>query len=354
MAKNEEIFIERKKRWKIVILFLSFLLIISLLTSSIIGFARISPIDVAVILLSRIPFLNSYMPTLPENIETIILLIRLPRVFAGAVVGSGLAVAGAVFQAIFRNPMADPYIIGSSSGAALGATLAIALGFTYTLLGFSAISLFAFIGTLLAVFLVYNIARVGGKVPIGTLLLSGIAVSIFLSALVTLIQLTYGERLHVMVLWLIGGFAYVEWSEVLISLPLVVVSSILLILYSRQLNIILLGEESAQNLGIDVQSLRKKLLTLASLATASSVAISGLIGFVGLIVPHITRILVGPDHRILLPSSMLLGAVFLIACDSLARVIVIPGELPVGIITATTGAPFFIYLLKKRKEEYAI
>jgi len=206
--------------------------------------------------------------------------------------------------------------------------------------------------------LVYSISRVGSRVPITTLLLCGIAVNFFLYAIVALIEVLAGDELTNIVFWLIGGFSNVLWFDIFSVMPIILVGITLSYFYARDLNLLALGEENAQHLGVNVERVKKVLLILASLVTASAVSICGLIGFVGLMVPHITRLVIGPDHRILFPASAIVGAIFLVICDSVARVIATPFastlELPVGIITMLTGAPFFILLFKKKKESYAL
>jgi len=218
----------------------------------------------------------------------------------------------------------------------------------------STVPISAFAGSLIAVFVVYNVSRVGSRVPVTTLLLSGIAVSIFLSAIVAVLQVIAGEKLHIIVFWLMGGFSYVEWKDVWAVLPLICLGTVIIYFYARDLNILALGEETAQQLGVDVEKVKKLLLVFGSLVTAAAVSISGLIAFIGLVIPHITRIMIGPDHRVLLPTSIIVGASFLVICDAVARVTVSPVELPVGVITALSGGPFFVYLLRKKKESYAI
>jgi iron complex transport system permease protein len=321
-----------------------------------VGFAQIPFSTVLSILAKRVPLLNNLVDS--SNIsyvdEAIIIQIRMPRVLAGALAGAALAAAGVVFQGIFKNPMADPYVLGISAGAAVGASLAIVLGIGFMFLGVSTVPILAFAGSLIAVFIVYNISRVGSRVPVTTLLLSGIAVSIFLSAIVAILQVIAGGRLHVVVFWLMGGLSYVEWKDIWATLPLICIGTAATYFYARDLNILTLGEETAQHLGVDIEKVKKLLLIFGSLVTAATVSISGLIGFIGLIIPHITRIVIGPDHRILLPTSIIVGASFLVICDALARVIVSPVELPVGVITALSGGPFFIYLLRRKKESYAV
>lgn len=315
-----------------------------------VGAVFIHPFEVLMITWRHIPVLGHYIDTdLPATYDTIIFTIRFPRVLLAALVGSGLALAGATFQGLFRNPMADPYVIGVSSGAALGAVTAILL---LTPLGASflvGIPGFAFIFAVLTVFLVYSLARVGGKVPVMTLLLAGIAVNSLFSALVSLCMFFSGNKLHQVVFWLMGGFSGRGWDYILIFLPYGILGSIVIFLYARELNAMLLGEEPAQHLGVEVEKVKLYLVGAAALLTGACVSVSGLIGFVGLVIPHIVRILIGPDHRILLPAVMLTGAVFLVVADVLARVVIAPEEMPVGIVTALVGGPFFIFLLRRHK-----
>jgi iron complex transport system permease protein len=277
--------------------------------------------------------------------EQIVMQIRLPRILLGAVVGCSLAAAGTIMQGIFRNPMADPSIIGVSSGAAAGAVGFIVVGASLPFgLGLRAA---AFAGALLSAFGVYLIATENGRTPVATLLLAGVAVQTFLGAVVSFLLLNAGESIRRALFWLMGHLKGASWPEVWSSLVLVVVPFALLLVYARDLNVMLLGEEDAQSLGIDVERTKRILLALASLTTAAGVAVTGVIGFVGLIVPHVMRLLVGPDHRVLLPTSALAGASFLVATDTLARSGT--AEIPVGIVTAALGAPFFLYLLRQRE-----
>jgi len=349
-------YFERVFRWKLITAILVVALMLSIVFSLNVGFAQIPFPTVMRILVGKMPLLGNLVDSTNVSLveEMIIIQIRMPRILAGALVGAALAAAGVVYQGIFMNAMADPYVLGVSAGAAVGASLAIVLGVGFTFLGLSTVPILAFAGSLMAVFVVYNVSRVGSKVPVTTLLLSGIAVSIFLSAIVAVLQVIAGERLHVVVFWLMGGFSYVEWKDVLAVLPLVCIGAVAAYFYARDLNILSLGEETAQHLGVDVERVKQLLLIFGSLITAAAVSISGLIGFIGLIIPHMTRILVGPDHRILLPTSIIAGATFLVICDAVARVVVSPVELPVGVITALSGGPFFVYLLRKKKGIYAL
>jgi iron complex transport system permease protein len=278
-----------------------------------------------------------------DTSETIVREIRLPRIVLGAVVGFALASAGAVMQGFFRNPMADPSILGVSSGAAVGAVATIALSVSGPL----GLQTAAFLGAVLAAFAVYLLATESGHTPVATLLLAGIAVQTFLGAIISYLLLHAGESLEQAVLWLMGHLHNSTWAEVEVTLPVAVVSFLVLLAYARDLNVLLLGEEDAHALGIEVERTKRVLLALSSVVTAAAVAVAGVIGFVGLVVPHMMRLLVGPDHRVLLPTSALAGGAFLVASDTLARSG--PGELPVGIVTAAVGAPFFLYLLRTRE-----
>ena len=323
---------------------------LSVILCTTIGPAGIGFTDVLTMLLRRIPWLASLIPRgdWPENYETIVFQMRLARVILAALVGAGLAASGVVLQGLFSNPMADPYILGISQGAALGATAAMLSGVGLQALGIYAVPLIAFGAGLATSIMVYNLAKVGSRVQMSTLLLAGIAVGFFLSAITSYLMITNGQNVHMILFWMIGGFAGRGWDHIKVLLPYFIVGYTLMHIYARKLNVILLGEEPAQHLGIDVEKMKKVLLVAATLTTASAVSVSGVIAFVGLIVPHAVRLMVGPDHRILLPTSALAGAIFLIVADALARTAAAPEEIPVGIITALCGGPFFIYLLRKK------
>lgn len=295
------------------------------------------------------------LPAAPGTLEsalnqTIILKLRLPRVLMAALVGASLAVAGATFQALFRNPMADPYVIGVSSGASLGATVAMLLALNFQFLGVGAVPVLAFAGALGTVLIVYRLGRVGDSVSLLTLLLAGIAVGSFLSAVVSLLVYFADQRLHQVIFWLMGGFDGASWSYVRLAFPYFILGIAVIVLHARELNALLLGEEVAGHLGVEVERAKRWLLAGAALLTATAVSTSGMIGFVGLIVPHALRMLGGPDHRFLLPASAIAGAALMVAADTLARTVIAPTELPVGLITALSGGPFFIYILRNRKK----
>lgn len=283
--------------------------------------------------------------------HTIIWQIRFPRALLGFLIGASLAAAGAAFQGLLQNPLADPYTIGVSSGAALGATAAILLlpaGASSQLF----IPLFGFLGALVALFSVYQLGRVGGRLPVVTVLLAGVVISSFFSAMISLSMLFAGEQMRSIFFWLVGGLGMKGWSYVGLIVPYLLLGLTVLIFLSRDLNLILLGEEEALSLGVEVERVKKIVLVAASLLTAGAVSVSGMIGFVGLIVPHAMRILIGPDHRLLFPAAVFGGGIFLVAADTFARTVLSPVELPVGIITAFIGAPFFMYLLRRHRSKY--
>ena len=260
-----------------------------------------------------------------------------------SLLGFALAAAGTVMQGFFRNPMADPSIVGVSSGAAVGAVATIALGLSLPF----GIQGAAFVGALVAAFAVYLVATEDGRTPVATLLLAGVAVQTFLGAVVSYLLLHAGESIEQALFWLMGRLHTATWTDVEATLPVATLCFVVLLAYARDLNVLLLGEEDAHTLGIEVERTKRVLLAVSSVATAAAVAVAGVIGFVGLIVPHMLRLVVGPDHRVLLPTSAIAGGAFLVATDTLARVG--PAELPVGIVTAALGAPFFLYLLVTRE-----
>jgi iron complex transport system permease protein len=317
------------------------------LVAVVLASATLGPVGIRYEVVARVILdaLPSFSFAVPETAATIVMEIRLPRIALAAVVGFALGASGTVMQGFFRNPMADPSIIGVSTGAATGAVawivLPISLPFALGLQGA------AFAGALIAAFGVYLIATENGRTPVATLLLAGVAIQTFLGAVISYLLINAGESLERVTYWLMGHLHNAGWSDVTTTLPVALVVFAVLAAYTRDLNVLLLGENEAHSLGIEVERSKRVLLALSSVLTAGAVAVSGVIGFVGLIVPHVMRLLVGPDHRILLPTSALAGSVFLVAADTLARSG--PAELPVGIVTAAVGAPFFLYLLRRRE-----
>jgi iron complex transport system permease protein len=287
-----------------------------------------------------------------EEQEVILLTLRLPRAVAAGCVGAALAVAGALFQGLLRNPLADPYVVGTSGGAALGAVLGMLLG---ARLGFAAVPACAFAGALLATLLVISLAGTAGRLPVVSVLLAGFVVSSLLAYVVSFL-LVISERLQLQLpqvySWLLGGVAVTGWSQVAVVGPLVCAGLLASAGLARSLNAFSLGEEGAARVGVEVEREKKRILVLGALLSGAAVSLSGLVGFVGLIIPHLVRLLCGPDHRLLLPASALAGAAFLILADLLARTLLAPAELPIGILTAFLGGPFFLWLLRRTRREY--
>jgi len=282
---------------------------------------------------------------------TIIFDVRLPHTILVALTGAALAGSGAAYQGLFRNPLADPYLIGVASGAGLGAVLVLSQSWPSTPLGFYAIPAAAFLGALLAVSVVLAIARIGKTVPVTTMILAGIAVSSFATALSSFVMLYSENELRRAIAWLLGGASLSGWQPVLAALPYIAVGLGVLLISGHQLNVLQLGEEQAQQLGLPVERIKFVLIAAASLAAAAAVAFSGMIGFIGLIVPHALRLVWGGDYRRLLPLSILGGAAVLLLADLLARSVFAPQVLPVGILTALAGVPFFLWLLRRARAQ---
>ncbi|OPY31390.1 MAG: Cobalamin import system permease protein BtuC [Methanomassiliicoccales archaeon PtaU1.Bin124] len=301
-----------------------------------------------------LPFFDALQALFGYGSETNIIIVQkmnMPRVLMAILVGAGLGIAGAVMQAVFRNPMASPFILGLSSGAALGAAIGMSITISFIPM-MLLVPLLAFISCMATLFLVYSISHVGGRVPTETLLLAGIAVGSFLSALVSLLTYLAGDQLQGIVYWTMGNMSNASWDNVLIVAPLMFAGCLLMLSCARDLNAMMLGDAHALDLGVEVKKVRLQLLIASALVTAAAVAFVGVIGFIGLVVPHILRIAMGPDNRALLPASIIGGAAFLLMCDYISRVIAPSiGVLPVGIITALIGAPYFIYLLRRRRSE---
>jgi iron complex transport system permease protein len=275
--------------------------------------------------------------------QTILWQIRLPRVLLGVTVGGGLGIAGAVFQALLRNPLAEPYVLGISSGGTLGAVAVMTLLAGGVLLT----PLASFAGAACVMVLVYGLASRRGRLDPYTLLLAGVMVGAFFNALVLLTVALAARDMRYAFLWLMGNLSGAGMDALAVVGPLVLLGAVLLVFQARKLNLIATGEESALQLGVDVPRLKRTGYLLASLLTGLVVSVSGVVGFVGLIIPHTCRLLFGPDHRLLLPASVLTGASFLVLADLLARTLLAPSEIPVGVVTAAVGAPFFLYLLRR-------
>lgn len=288
-----------------------------------------------------------------DNVDAqIVFLARLPRVILASLTGATLAVTGLVFQALLKNPLATPYTLGIASGASLGAVVSIRFGFVVVILGVSSLILSAFAGALLTVFLIYLMSRRRRHLPTAVMLLAGVSLNFLFSALILFAHyMANFTQSYQMLRWLMGGLDVTDYKLILNVFPCVVIGLVILIAVSKELNLISAGEELALSRGVDIERTKKIAYFVASLTTASVVSLSGPIGFVGLVVPHILRLLIGADNRLLMPASIFLGASFLIICDTVARTILAPMEVPVGVITAMIGSPFFIWLLLKDKRK---
>ena len=286
--------------------------------------------------------------------RVILMAIRLPRILAAAMVGSALSVSGLLFQGLFRNPLADPYVIGSSGGAVLGASLGVFLLPAISVAGFGTTALLAFAGAIASIVLVYWLASADGRTPVVALLLAGFTVSTMLSYSAYFLEVLdrdFGAGMHILSSWLHGTIAQPTWPQLAIVGAMLAIGLAGSVPLARRLNTLALGEEYATHLGVSVQQTRIAVIVVGSILTAASVALGGLISFVGLIVPHILRMILGPDHVRLLPATALAGALFLLVADTAARTVIAPSELPVGVLTAFIGGPFFLYLLRKARRE---
>ena len=343
--------LSRNRKWLLWLGSLFIFLVFVVVISSGLGVARISPSKILRIVFDRIPFVD-IEKNWSDPDEVILMKVRLPRIFIACVVGAGLALAGVVFQALLRNPLADPYILGVSSGGSLGAVIAIMLGIS-SIGGLPTLPFFAFLGALSTMFLVYSVARIGGRVPTHTLLLAGVIINAFFSAVIMfLVSMIRADETHKFLLWSMGNLSPTETKLTIISMSLIVLAGAALYYYAQSFNLFSLGEESAAQLGVEVERVKKMAFVLASLITGAAVSACGTIGFVGLIIPHIMRMTIGADHRVLMPASTLAGASFLILADTIARTIMQPTEIPVGVVTAICGGPFFIYLLRRGRTSF--
>ncbi|WP_068687948.1 FecCD family ABC transporter permease [Thermobifida halotolerans] len=309
------------------------------------GAASLAPVEIIRELLSHLPFLD-VESALTDRQRAVLEQLRMPRVALGALVGGLLSGAGAAYQGVFRNPLADPYLLGAASGAGLGATLVIVYAGGSDLGGLPLVPVAAFAGALLGVMAAYLLGRTAGGGGTAALLLAGVAVSSFLTAAQTLVQQAEIDELQRVYSWMLGGLGRGGWSDLWLVAPYAAVSLAVLLGSSFLLDLLALGDEKAVSLGVRPTVVRVVVISAASLATASAVAVSGLIGFVGIVVPHIVRRLVGPDYRRILPVSLLFGGAFLVLVDVAARTLVAPAELPLGVVTAFIGAPFFVLVLR--------
>ncbi len=338
----------RRSRYRLLMAGLTAALLAVLLLATAVGAAGLTPVEVTKALASLVAPGSVDPAGYPTWAPRLLRDLRLPRIIMALVAGVALSTAGATFQGVFRNPHAEPYLLGVSAGAALGATIAI-LWSPLAVLGVFGLPALAFIGAITAAFLVYELATFSGETSGASLLLSGVAVGSTFTAMLSLLMVATQYDLRTVVVWLMGGLTTASWTKVRVAAPLVAIGVAAMLAHAPRLNLMLMGESRAEELGVDAHRTRRNLLVIASLTTAAAVAFTGLIGFVGLMVPHIVRLILGPDHRHLLPACGLFGALFLLLADTFARTALSPAEIPVGIITAFVGGPFFLYLLRKRK-----
>ncbi len=324
-------------------------LLCCLLAGILIGPAGISPGDTARVVLNHVAGASF---DVPGQTDAIIWEIRLPRVLLAAVVGGSLAYSGAAYQGVFRNPLADPYLLGVAAGAGLAGAIAIVLDAPLTHAGLSLLPLVSFGGAMIAVLLAYNIAQAGGQTPNTTLILAGVTLSSISVAAISYILITDQQNSTAVLSWLLGSFNGSGWRDLPYVLPYAIPAGIVVFLHGRMLDVLQLEESEASYVGLDVRRTKAIILLAASLAAAAAVSVVGIIGFVGLVSPHVVRLLLGPDYRRLLPVVVLVGASFLVLADIGARSLVSPGELPVSILTSFVGAPFFLFLLRHQRKVY--
>lgn len=332
---------DKRRNW-LVLIFLIALLILSLVFAALTGAVKISMSEIITILTKGDDTVNA----------SILMDIRLPRVLLAAVLGAGLAAAGGVMQSIFKNPLVDSYTLGMSSGAALGAVISIITGLNVSILGIETTGVFAFIGAVLTLFFVYSLAYTRNRMSINSLLLAGVAVSYFLASVISFLMMLNHNKIEHIVFWTMGSLSMATWDEVFISVALIVPSLALLIYYTRELNILVLGEDTAHHLGINTSALKNVLLITCAVIVGSVVSTGGTIAFLGLIAPHIIRLIIGSDNKRVIPYSALLGSILLILSDTAGRVLIQPAEIPVGVMTSIMGGPFFIFLLKNQKKTH--
>jgi len=338
----------RQRRFRMLMVGLAVALVATVLTSAMLGAASLSPGEVVRATVSLFAPDRVDAASYPSWAPRLLRDLRLPRIVMALVAGLALSTAGATLQGVFRNPLAEPYLLGVSAGAAVGATIAI-IWKPLAFLGIFGLPVLAFGGALLAAFLVYRLATFAEETSSVSLLLSGVAVGSTFTAVLSLLMVATQYDLRTVVVWLMGGLTTASWTKIAVAAPLVMAGFVIMLAHAPRLNLMLMGETRAKELGVDAHATRRNLLVVASLTTAGAVAFTGLIGFVGLMVPHMVRLILGPDHRHVLPAAGLLGALFLLLADTLARTILDPAEIPVGIITAFVGGPFFLYLLRTRR-----
>ncbi len=328
------------------VLFLSVILCIIIVISTGMGYISISPADVIKIITASVTGNDTFLTGMDELFPVVVMEVRLPRILTSAIVGGGLALAGCVFQGILLNPLADPYTLGVSAGAAFGASIALLLNISFY--GSYSILLFAFTGATATLLFVIYLSSSGGGISSNNLILSGIIVSSILSAGISFLKYIADEQVSVIVFWLMGSFASRTWTDAGLALFFVMTGFFIFLFFSRDLNLLAMGERTASSLGVDTRRITLIVLITASLVTAICVSVSGIIGFIGLLVPHIMRSVIGSDNRRLLPVSLLAGAILLLCADTVTRA-VLPHEIPIGVLTALIGGPFFCYIFRQKQ-----
>jgi iron complex transport system permease protein len=321
----------------------------ALLISVGVGSVFISPNNLVQIFISRILGKPINIEAL-KPFETIIFSLRLPRTFLIAITGAALAGSGAAYQGLFQNPLADPYLIGVASGAGLGAVISMSVKWPYTLAGYMTVPVFAFVGALATVFIVFQLARVGRSIPTTNLILAGVVVGSFATAITSFLMIRSTDEVRRALVFLMGGATMSGWQPVLAELPYNILGLGILLTMGHALNVLQYGDEQAQQLGLNVKKVRLIIIITASLTTAAAVSFTGIIGFVGLIIPHTVRFLWGADYRRLMPLAIINGAGLLLIADVLARILMAPQEIPIGIITAIFGAPFFLWIMRRARQ----
>lgn len=327
------------------------LLLLSIMVSLSIGTAHLPLWQVAGILGKHMPWIGGHIDAgWPQSSEQILMKVRFPRIMLGILVGASLSASGAAFQGVLRNPLADPYTLGVSSGASVGAAFLIYFGLQYALFGQWSIPVVALVTGIISLFLVLRLAQIDGKLKMETLILSGVVMQAFFGAIVSFMVALSNQVINEILFWLMGSLAMRGWSYSYVIAPYLLIGFIVLLGYARSLNLFALGERQASHLGVHVERTKLIVLIVATFITAAAVSVAGVIGFVGLVVPHLVRLLVGPDYRLILPLSAIGGGIYVLWADTIARTLLSPTEIPLGVITAFLGAPFFAYLLHKHKK----
>ena len=328
----------KSRNWQVFV-FLIVSLILTLIFAASTGAVKISTAEIIEILTKDSDIVNA----------SILMDIRLPRVLLAAVLGAGLAAVGGVMQAIFKNPLVDSYTLGMSSGAALGAVISIITGLNARIFGMETTGIFAFMGAVLTLFFVYSLAYTRNRMSINSLLLAGVAVSYFLASVISFLMMLNHDKIEHIVFWTMGSLSMATWNEFFISAVLIIPSLAVLMYYTRELNILTMGEDAAHHLGINTFALKNVLLITCALVVGSVVSTGGTIAFLGLVAPHIIRLIIGSDNKRVIPYSALLGSILLVLSDTAGRVLIQPAEIPVGVMTSIMGGPFFIFLLRSQK-----